>query len=173
MVLSGGGIAPRAQEVFRARAEAAAAGLPADAAARLMELKWSYGATGEGWEAYVAAVAAADPRTAAIVETPTEPDPSRWALLRALAGHDPLPDLGAIRVPTLVVFGAEDDNVPVDRAAAIWHAAVRASLLTLETVPGAGHALVGQRAGMGSVFPAPFVATVDRWLGEHVRGAGR
>lgn len=164
VVLSGGGVSPKEQEIFRARAEAAAAGLPVDEAADLMELKWSYAETGAGWDEYLARVRAADPRLIALVEAPTDRDPSRWSLVGKLARYDPLPDLRKGRVPTLVVFGSDDDNVPVDRAAEIWREAVPDSLLTIETVSGVGHAIVGLREGRGSVFPAPFVRALTAWL---------
>lgn len=166
VVLSGGGVSPREQEVFRGRAEAAAAGLDPDAAAALMELKWRYAATGEGWEEYLAAVGAEDPRIVALVEAPTSQDPEHWALVRALAGYDPLADLRAIRVPTLVVFGSDDDNVPVARAADVWRRAVPDSLLTVGTLPDVGHALVGLREGLGSIFPAELVRLLGGWLEE-------
>jgi pimeloyl-ACP methyl ester carboxylesterase len=165
VVLSGGGVSPREQEIFRARAEAADAGWSDDAAS-LMESKWQYAATraDADWNAYVARVRAAEPALVALVEAPLDRDPARWALVRALARYDPLPDLGALRVPTLVVFGSDDDNVPVARAAAVWRDALPASLLTIETVPGVGHALIGLREGRGSIFPAPFVRALGAWL---------
>jgi len=173
VVLSGGGVSPREQEVFRARAETAAAGLPPGDAADLMELKWRYAETGEGWDEYLARVHAADPRLVALVEAPTDPDPARWSLVRELARYDPLPDLRAIRVPTLVVFGSDDDNVPIARATEVWREAVPDSLLTIETVPGVGHALVGLREGVGSVFPAPFVRALAAWADARPWSSGR
>jgi pimeloyl-ACP methyl ester carboxylesterase len=169
VVLSGGGVAPRDQEIFRAGAEAASAGLPPAEAERLMELKWEYARTGEGWEEYVGALQASDPRIVALVEAPLDRDPARWALVRRLAGYDPLPDLERIRVPVLVVFGSEDDNVPVERAAGIWRDAVPSSLLTIETVPGVGHALVGLREGTGSIFPAALVQALTDWISNRLR----
>jgi pimeloyl-ACP methyl ester carboxylesterase len=163
IVLSGGGVSPQAQEVFRARAEAAGAGLSEDAAAELMALKWRFAASGEGWDAYIDRVRAADPRIVAIVEAPTDSGSTSWALTRRFARYDPVPDLQAIRVPVLVIFGADDDNVPVDGAAAIWRASVPASLRSVETIPGVGHALVEQRPGR-SVFPAGLVRPLGDWL---------
>jgi hypothetical protein len=173
VVLSGGGVSPREQEVFRARAEAAAAGLSAEDAAALMEAKWQYAETGNDWAAYIGRVAAADPAVVALVEAVPTQDPARWSLMRALARYDPLADLRAIHVPTLVVFGADDDNVPVSVAAGIWRAAVSSALLTIETVPGVGHALVGLREARGSIFPEPLVRTLTTWLEARPWASGR
>ena len=163
IILSGGGVSPQAQEVFRARAEAAGARLNADAAAELMALKWRFAASGEGWDAYIDHARAADPQIVALVEAPTDSSSTSWALARRFARYDPVPDLQAIRVPVLVLFGAGDDNVPVDRAAAIWRGSVPASLLSVEVIPGVGHALVEQRPGR-SVFPAALVRSLGDWL---------
>jgi pimeloyl-ACP methyl ester carboxylesterase len=173
VVLSGGGVSPKEQEIFRSRAEAGGAGLSADTAAHLMELKWRYAETGEDWDEYVAGVRAADPRITALVEAPIDRDSARWVLVEKLARYVPLSDLRAIRVPTLVVFGAEDDNVPVARAAEIWREAVPSSLLTVETIPGVGHGLVGLREGRGSVFPAALVRAVGDWLDARPWSSGR
>jgi hypothetical protein len=163
IILSGGGVPPQAQEVFRARAEAAGAGLSEDAAAELMALKWQFAASGEGWDAYIDRVRTADPRIVALVEAPTDSGSTSWALTRRFARYDPVPDLQAIRVPVLVIFGADDDNVPVDRAAALWRESVPASVLSVEMIPGVGHALVEQRPGR-SVFPPAMVGALAEWL---------
>jgi pimeloyl-ACP methyl ester carboxylesterase len=172
VVLSGGGVSPREQEIFRARAEAAQAGVSADEAASLMELKWRYGETGNGWDEYLARIRATDPRVTALVEALTDREPARWALLRQLARYDPLPDLRAVRVPTLVVFGSNDDNVPIARAAGIWRETVPASYLTLETIPGVGHALVGVQQDRGSFFPAQFVRALTNWVNARSWSSG-
>ena len=172
IVLSGGGVSAREQEVFRARAEATAAGLSGEDAAQLMALKWRYAETGEGWEDYIARVSAVDPRVVALVEAPTDQDPARWLLVRRLARYDPLPDLRRIRAPVLVVFGSDDDNVPIAEASARWREAVPASLVTIETIPGVGHALVGVREGVGSIFPAPFVRALDGWISARTWSPG-
>jgi pimeloyl-ACP methyl ester carboxylesterase len=163
IILSGGGVGPAEQETFRARAEAVAQGLDGDRAAALMALKWQFAATSERWDDYIAAVRAADPRIIGIVEAPTDSAARTWALPRLLARYDAARDLGAIRVPTLVVFGETDDNVPVDRAIAEWRAAVPASLLRIEALPGVGHALVEQRPGR-SVFPAGLLQVLGEWI---------
>jgi pimeloyl-ACP methyl ester carboxylesterase len=163
IILSGGGVSPQAQEVFRARAEAASAGLSEDAAAELMAAKWRFAASGEGWDAYIDRVRAADPRIVALVEAPTDSGSTSWALTRRFARYDPVPDLQTIRVPVLVIFGADDDNVPVDRAAALWRESVAPSLLSVEMIPGVGHALVEQRPDR-SVFPAAMVRPLAEWL---------
>ena len=73
VVLSGGGVSPEEQEVFRSRAEAGATGLSPDDAAHLMRLKWRYASTGEGWEAYLDTVRDADPRLVAVVGCDARP----------------------------------------------------------------------------------------------------
>jgi pimeloyl-ACP methyl ester carboxylesterase len=138
-----------------------------------MEAKWQYAETGNDWAAYIGRVAAADPAVVALVEAVPTQDPARWSLVRALARYDPLADLRAIHVPTLVVFGADDDNVPVSVAAGIWRAAVSSALLTIETVPGVGHALVGLREARGSIFPEPLVRTLTTWLEARPWASGR
>jgi alpha/beta superfamily hydrolase len=81
IVLSGGGISPEAQEIFRAQAEAGAAGLASDDAARLMGLKWRYAKTGEAWDEYVAAVPR--PSTRCSPRSPASPGASSPAPLPA------------------------------------------------------------------------------------------
>lgn len=164
VVLSGGGVSPMDQEIFRARAEATAANLSPSTAVALMQAKWRYAATGQSWDEYVARLSEAGPGVVALTEAIADPDPDRWTLLRQLARYDPLPDLRAISAPALVIFGSDDDNVPIDRAAALWREAVSDSRLTITVAPDVGHALVGLREGRGSIFPAALITAVSAWI---------
>jgi 3-oxoadipate enol-lactonase len=64
------------------------------------------------------------------------PSAIRGAIFRMMHRPDATPDLGAIRVPTLVIVGEEDTLTPIEESERIAAAIPGASLVT---VPGAGH----------------------------------
>jgi pimeloyl-ACP methyl ester carboxylesterase len=60
---------------------------------------------------------------------------------RALVADDPRPDLHALRCPVLVLWGARDNQVPIDDA--IEYA--RRLRAPLRVIPDCGHLLIGER----------------------------
>lgn len=68
-----------------------------------------------------------------------------------------VPRLGEVRAPTLILHGEADQAVPV-AAARRAHAALPGSMLQI--LPGCGHWLPRD-------CPGPFLAAVDRFLGDH------
>jgi pimeloyl-ACP methyl ester carboxylesterase len=72
---------------------------------------------------------------------------------RALVADDPRPDLGGVRCPCLVLWGARDHMVPVDDALEY----ARRLRAPLRIVADCGHLLIGER-------PAACVAAVESFL---------
>lgn len=68
-------------------------------------------------------------------------DARSWSELSQLADYDPLPSLGAIRRPLLVLYGADDSLVPVPASVTNLLAAAPGALLTVEVLPNADHRL--------------------------------
>ncbi len=64
--------------------------------------------------------------------------------LQSVAAYDPLPGLESLRVPTLVLHGADDRMVPAGNATLL---AEHIAGARLQVVPGAGHGLVMEAAG--------------------------
>jgi hypothetical protein len=93
--------------------------------------------------------------------------------------YDPAPTLHQLRVPTLALFGALDNNILVRKNRAASHAAFRAGGhpdYTLRVLPRANHLLLEARLGtneeMASLrrFVPAYFATVQNWLRKRVQG---
>ena len=107
----------------------------------------------------------------------TLPPPSPMLdALRASLIFDPLSTLERVRTPTLAIFGALDRNVDAAGSAAGFHSAFeRAGLrdLTIVTLPGGDHALVGSASGYEDApwepvrFARGYPETMIRWLAAH------
>ncbi len=86
---------------------------------------------------------------------------SAWQALRA---DDPRQELEAIRCPVLVLWGAEDAQLPLDDAFEY----TRRLRARLRVIPGCGHLLIGER-------PEPCADALERFLsdggfeGHHLR----
>ncbi|NNF57425.1 MAG: alpha/beta fold hydrolase [Rhodothermaceae bacterium] len=81
----------------------------------------TYALTGEGWDAYAEALAAAKAGRMGgmdVVEGfTTDPGASVWAFLRTLGDFDPLPYWREVEVPVLFLYGGRDENVDVYKSA--------------------------------------------------------
>jgi uncharacterized protein len=109
-------------------------------ALELMGMAFEFGRTGAGFEDYLAGVEAAPPALAGAF--PTARDDWRWSWYARVLDFDPVPLWRELRIPTLVVYGAEDehDNVPVAKSRERLGALGRADLLC-RVYAGSGHAL--------------------------------
>jgi len=168
VIFSGGAVSAREQEMFRAAKAAEKLKLPAEgtqAAKHLMDLKWGYAAGTTGWaEDATAAQSALGTPVAAIVEPILTADSPTWRGMQREAAYDPALDLARLRVPTLVLLGAEDELLPVQRVSDLWAKEVPASsrFVTVKMLPGVGHPLVDTKAG--AAFPGTLVSTLTEWL---------
>ena len=84
---------------------------------------------------------------------------SAWQALRA---DDPREELDAIRCPVLVLWGAEDVQLPIDDAFEY----TRRLRARLRVIPGCGHLLIGER-------PDACDSAIDEFLGSGGRGLER
>jgi uncharacterized protein len=57
---------------------------------------------------------------------------------------EPEPVFARVRVPTLLIYGEDDDWMPVDESVAAWRRARRNEVDVLR-LPGVGHAPIGSR----------------------------
>ena len=170
VITSAGPETPRAQEVWRARAQSLAAGLDsaqADAAAAFMRRKWTYAYTGRDWDGYLAAaLRARQAPWGGLVAPMFVPDSLAWTFMRSLRDFDPMAAPSRLRVPTLVVLGDRDDEEPWKRSRALWEEAFRAAGNRdgrIVVLPGAAHSLWFGRGSPRPLDPAPTEA-IGRWL---------
>jgi hypothetical protein len=100
---------------------------------------------------------------AALAEAGFVLDATTWAQLRAWGRYDPTPDLNALAVPGMSLFGAADALVPVvESSAALTRSAVSANRRqAVHVFPRAGHRLVDSDTG---AFPADYLDTVSGWI---------
>jgi alpha-beta hydrolase superfamily lysophospholipase len=179
VVVSGGGVAPADQEIYRARAQTVRHGLPAseaDAAAAFMQRKRDFAFSGTGWETYAAAARAAAAKPwFEFVNGPLVPDQAFWRDWQSYKDYDAGAWIGKMRQPVLVLLGGEDDTVPSAEAARIWNETLRAAKhpdFTVRILPGFGHALFTRETKGGvELVQEAFDALVD-WLTPHVGRAG-
>jgi hypothetical protein len=165
---------PAEQEAYRAERQTANAGgsaTDAAAAGALMRLKWSVAADPASWDAYAAALRAArGARWLSIVKPPPTPDSPLWKDLRALLATDPQPAMRRVLVPTLILFGANDDQVPPRASADGWRALLDEAGnrdVQITELPGVGHGIFTSRLNGGvAVVPEPR-ALIARWLSSH------
>jgi len=170
LVLSGGAVSPEEQEIFRAEAQTRDDFPRANAlqARELMTLMWRYARTGEGWSSYEKAWQAAttEPWFRKVAGPRTSDDP-QWQHVRLHAAHDPLPYLKTMRVPTLVILGTDDENLPTIRAADIWRSVARESKIIgseVIIVRGAGHNLMIRQKDGQFAYAPDYVDAMQKWL---------
>lgn len=142
------GTTPARQEIQRARAVLESEGFPPEEVAaieRFQEIAFHYGNTGEGWNDYLAARAAAEGKGwLGKVWSPEEPGPDFWLWGRLNGNYNPLPALLELRVPVLAVWGERDLNVLPEVHRSIFEVALDAAGnrdYTLTVVPAASHTL--------------------------------
>jgi pimeloyl-ACP methyl ester carboxylesterase len=131
----------------RWRAALAVAGLTPDPLARAPDVGAWDELPGAGW------VCRSRSGTALLV-SPTVPTALERRVMPSLLAYDARPWLARVRVPVLVLAGAEDRVAPLEQVRALHEAIPRSRL---EVIAGAGHVPVGDR-------PAEVGAAVSRFL---------
>ena len=182
VLLSGGGVSPSQQELYRVRAEMEAAGFGAgaiDDATTYMQLKFDVARTGEGWSRYTKRARDAR-RTPWMRYTGrwVSPDFARAAWGQAL-GYEPSSRLAVVEMPLLALLGERDLLTPVDDTVAALRASFtgdRASRLDVVVVLRANHLMLESDSGAirfsQSELPrleryAPgYFETLRSWLGQ-------
>ena len=102
---------------------------------------------------------------------PPAADNSYWRFSRAFAAYDPIAWWRRVRVPVLLVYGADDERVPAAASAARIEAALRGAGNTQVTVqmhPGADHTFRLRPGASGWPVSAPnYVRQLLDWLAQH------
>lgn len=101
---------------------------------------------------------------------PPAPDNSYWTFSRLYAQYDPLAWWARVRVPVLLIYGAEDQRVPARASAERIRATLQRNApdvdLTVSILPGADHTFRLAPGPGGWPRTAPdYVPTLLRWLG--------
>ena len=101
---------------------------------------------------------------------PPAADNSYWRFSRVFAAYDPIAWWRRVRVPVLLVYGADDERVPAAASAARIEAALREAGNTRVTVhmhPGADHTLRLRPGASGWPVSAPnYVRRLLDWLAQ-------
>lgn len=99
---------------------------------------------------------------------PPSADNSYWRFSRVFAEYDPIEWWRRVRVPVLLVYGAEDQRVPAAESADRIRAALRAGgnrRLTVRIFPGADHTFRLQPGPGGWAVTAPaYINTLLDWI---------
>lgn len=153
VLLSGGGVAPAAQELYRVRAEMEAAGFAEETiaqASEYMNLKFDVARTGARWEQYAN-------RARNLRRSPWMSYTGRWSSLQfaqtawhEALGYDPPARLSQIEIPVLAILGERDLLTPVDDTAASLRKSFsgeRSPLLHVAIVPKANHLMLESTSG--------------------------
>jgi dienelactone hydrolase len=183
--ISGAGVSAAETVIDHARNEMTAAGMPASAVGRvldLMTLQHEFARTGRGWDRYAAQRTAMASRMGGAPESfPDSPDHPHWQSIRRLHLYDPAPTLRRLRVPTLALFGALDNNIMADKNAAAWKASLEAGGhrdYKLHVLEGANHlqleAVRGTNAEIATLrrFVPEYRKTIETWLIPRLGGVG-
>ena len=182
--ISGAGVTPAETTIDQARNEMTMTGMPAATVAditRLIGLQYDFARTGTGWDAYAAARATLVARMGAPPETafPSTPDHPQWQVIKRTYFYDPTPTLRQLKVPTLAIWGALDNNILADKNKPAWEVGLKAAGnrdYTLVVLPQADHAMLEAKVGSNAEtkslqrFVPAYFTTVDNWLSKHVRG---
>lgn len=119
-----------------------------------------YALSGEGWDAYTAALTEAKDRamggTDAVGGFPATPDSPAWAFLRTIGDFDPLPYWREVGVPALFLYGGRDENVDVFKSA---------DLIEEELTPaGLAYSLLLFRNNRHALFRDDAMDFIARWV---------
>lgn len=167
------GLPPAEVEIYSVGNAIGVPSLPPDEAAiakAYVEAIVDVGYRGASWEELEAAEARAEGH-AWYFEPPGRYDPY-WTFSRRIAGFDPLRWWARIRVPVLLVYGAEDERVPAEPSrAAILQAIGDRAPVRSRVFEGADHTFRVRRPG--DVWPRTVEGYPDailEWLGEELSG---
>lgn len=163
IVISGGGASPRESEMSSWKDELEGAGLSSTETLRateILERYFDYLATGSGRSELLARLAeirgtALSPLADRLERIlPSEENRPNWSWV---GSYDPTPDIAALDIPLLLLFGDRDQAHPSDLAIARWRSALaqNRAKTTIVSFPGAGHG-IRMRAGHTGEGPAPF-----------------
>jgi pimeloyl-ACP methyl ester carboxylesterase len=153
VLLSGGGVSPSHQELYRVRAEMQAGGFDdksIDEATRFMQLKFDVARTGEGWESYAR-------RARNVRKSPWIRYTGRWGSLQfaeaawsQALGYEPSSRLPELEMPVLAILGQHDLLTPVDDTIAALRSSFAgkgATQLQVAIVPKANHLMLESESG--------------------------
>jgi uncharacterized protein len=181
--ISGAGIPAAETTIDQARNEMTMRGMKpetVDQIVGLMRLQYRFARTGQDWDKYAAARDTLVKRLGQAPESfPNSPSDPYWESIRRTYFYDPAPTLRRLRVPTLALFGALDNNIVAEKNKAAWESALQAAGnqdYTLRILASANHLLleakVGSNSEMASLqrFVPDYATTVRDWLASRVRG---
>jgi alpha-beta hydrolase superfamily lysophospholipase len=136
-------VTPEEQELQRVRhtlEHAGTADSVVQAALEHTRLYFSVVKTGDGWDELVRSVARvrAEPWGEELLQADTRDDLYWW---RQNHAFDPVPDLGRLRIPVLLLYGEHDTVVPPSENAPRLAGSLDATLVTVLVFPRANHAL--------------------------------
>jgi len=101
---------------------------------------------------------------------PPAPDNQYWTFSRAFAMYRPLDWWSRVRVPVLLVYGAEDQRVPATESASRIGTALRQAgnkQVTVRVLPGADHTFRLRPGPSGWPVTAPdYIPTLLNWLAQ-------
>lgn len=120
-------------------------------------LDWMRGGDRAQLEAAVTEAKAKRWRETAWFPEEVPPDEAR-AELRAELDFDPVPVFARVRVPTLLVYGDEDEWIPVDESLAAWREA-RGEEIDIVVVLGTGH-----EPAHGEEVSREYEESLETWL---------
>lgn len=85
---------------------------------------------------------------------------------------DPRPDLEALGIPLIYIFGETDINIPTARSVAYLDRLAEAGARNVDVLvlPGVGHALYSWRGLLHGGYPPGYFRAVHAWLAENVPG---
>jgi uncharacterized protein len=146
----------------------------------IMKLQQEFARTGRGWDEYAAAREKLAAQIGRPPDTfPASPDHPHWQVIRKVYLYDPAPTLRQLQVPTLALFGQNDNNIMPGKNKAAWEAGLKAAGnrdYTLRILLRANHlqleATVGTNAEVPSLrrFVPEYFTTVREWLAGRIRG---
>lgn len=191
IVASGGALSPAAGELLDTEDQLKTDGrfTPAQVmeALNFQRLRDTYMRTGQGWNAYAAALKSA-------VKQPwwnypstdlygwSKPDSAGWKMKAASYFYDPVPTLEALRCPILFVYGALDTPAAVRADLTILHrvfAENRKAEATIRVFPETSHNLFIAKSGNENNlddttrFSPAYFPTITNWLAQKVTGGRR
>jgi pimeloyl-ACP methyl ester carboxylesterase len=101
---------------------------------------------------------------------PPAPDNQYWTFSRAFALYNPLDWWARVRVPVLLIYGAEDQRVPAAASASRIGTVLRESgntQLTVRILPGADHSFRLRPGPSGWPVTAPdYIPSLLTWLAQ-------